>query len=306
MRLQVRHPKAAALILAAAAAGGAAYYWFELRPVTGASDLVHYLPPSDSPLLYIDVATLRRAGILDALAGAKPQVEAEYADFVSQTKFDYRRDLDAAMVSLQHGSNYMVISGRFDWKALARYAGTHGGTCVNELCRVPSSQTGKQISFYPLRRNLMALAAGDDGWAASLITAHAQTPGLSFPSEPAWLLLSGAAIRKDSLPAGTRAFASALEGAESLSIALGRGDGRYQALLRVTCRSADDAVKLAGQLKGATATLRTLIAREKQAPNPNDLSGVLTSGEFRQEDRRVTGTWPVPEALLRNLTEGAL
>lgn len=295
-----------AILLAAAALGAAGYYWFRLRVVTAAAELVRFLPPSDSPLLYFDVATLRRAGILDAIAGTKVTAEAEYTTFVAESKFDYRKDLHAVLASLQDNANYMVVSGRFDWKALSRYAEAHGGTCVNELCRMPASQPGRQISFYPLRSNLMALAVSTDGWAASLITFHSKTGKTDFPSEPVWLELPGGAIRKDSLPSGTRAFASALAGAETLSIALGHTDRRYQALLRVTCRSSEDAAKLTGQLKGATETLRNLIAREKQAPNPNDFSGVLTSGEFRQDDRRVLGAWPMPQALIQSLTEGAL
>src|SRR5262249_53114470 len=124
--------------------------------------------------------------------------------------------------------------------------------------------------------------------------------------EPVWFSLTGNDIHKDNLPAGTGAFASALQGAEALSIALGREGDHYQALLRVTCRTPDEAARLAGQLTGATDTLRTLISREKGKANPDELSGVLTSGQSHQDDRRVFGRWPVPNSVLKNLTEGAL
>jgi hypothetical protein len=47
-----------------------------------------------------------------------------------------------------------------------------------------------------------------------------------------------------------------------------------------------------------------MIARERQTPNPSDLSGVLTSGVFRQEGTRVHGSWPLGPAFLENLLDG--
>jgi hypothetical protein len=300
-----RWRKAALLLALVAVAGGAAYYWYALRLLTAPADLARFLPASDSPMVYLDASALRKAGILDLLAGRRP-TEAEYASFVSDSRFDYRRDLDAVLASLSENGNYFVVSGRFDWGALTRYAQSHGGSCSNDLCRMPASQPGKQISYYPLRRNLMALAVSSDGWAASLISPYKRAAARQYPAEPVWVALSGGAIKKDGLPAGTRVFASALEGAEELSLALGRGGAGYQALLRVTCRTPEEAARLTGQLAKATDTLRAYITREKQTPNPNDLSGVLTSGQFHQEDNRVIGAWPMPDALLKSLTEGSL
>lgn len=304
----MRHPlktwlAAATLIVLLA---GAALYWFQWRTLTAAPDLLTYLPPSESALVYLDVATLRRTSILQTIAGAKVTEDAEYKTFVAETGFDYKRDLDAVLGSLQDTGKFFVVSGHFNWDALSRYARQHGGSCMNDLCRMPGSQPNRQISFYPLRRNLLALAVSEDAWAASLITPHRKVAPPEFPAEPVWLSLPSAAIKKDALPAGTRAFASALQDADTISLALGRGANGFEATLRVLCHNANDAARLTGQLKGATDTLRTLISREKQTPNPNDLSGVLTSGSFRQDDRRVHGTWPMPEALLRSLTEGGI
>lgn len=294
------------MLAVAAVSGFGAYYWLRLRPITGPAELSEYLPPSESPLLYANVAALRRAGILDAIAGPKTAADADYLSFIAATKFDYRRDLDAALVSFQGPHTYFAIAGKFDSRALSRYAESNGGACANGLCRLPASSPGKQISFYFVKPRLLALAVSPDEWAASLIARHPRTVPRDLPGEPVWFALTGRDIRKDGLPAGTRAFASALQGAEALSLALGREDGRYQALLRVTCRTPSEAAQLAGELTGATSTLRTLIAREKGKPNPGDLSGVLTSGQFRQDDRRVFGRWPVPDALLKSLAGGAL
>jgi hypothetical protein len=50
-----------------------------------------------------------------------------------------------------------------------------------------------------------------------------------------------------------------------------------------------------------TALLRELIEKDKQKPNPGDLSGVLTAGVFRQENVRVVGRWPLERAFLESL-----
>jgi hypothetical protein len=67
----------------------------------------------------------------------------------------------------------------------------------------------------------------------------------------------------------------------------------------------DQASTLVIQLEQLTETLRTWIAREHLKPNPGDLSGVLTAGSFRREDRRVFGSWPIPKEFVRTISDGA-
>ena len=83
-------------------------------------------------------------------------------------------------------------------------------------------------------------------------------------------------------------------------------DGNFEALLDVVCATPGDAAFLQLQLEEATELLKNLIAREKKKPNPSDLSGVLTSGAFRREDRRVLGRWPIDRRFLQSLTGGAI
>jgi hypothetical protein len=66
----------------------------------------------------------------------------------------------------------------------------------------------------------------------------------------------------------------------------------------------DQASALLVQLEQLTETLRKWIAREDTKPNPGDLSGVLTAGIFRREDRRVYGSWPIPKEFIRAITDG--
>jgi hypothetical protein len=61
---------------------------------------------------------------------------------------------------------------------------------------------------------------------------------------------------------------------------------------------------MAAELTKATAMVRDFIEREKQTPNPADFSGVLTSGTFAAQGRRVTGQWPIERAFVRNILSG--
>ncbi len=40
--------------------------------------------------------------------------------------------------------------------------------------------------------------------------------------------------------------------------------------------------------------------------NPNDLSGVLTSGTFRQDGTRALGTWPLERGFIEGMLGGGL
>ncbi|MFN3322521.1 MAG: hypothetical protein ACK5AZ_03405 [Bryobacteraceae bacterium] len=293
------------LIISFAVAG--TLLWWNTRPVHGAAELLPYLPPSESTILYADFKALRQSGVLDMLAGSKFGEEAEYKDFVHRTGFDFRTDLDGALVSLQDTGTYLVVSGRFRWSEIEKYAAGSGGACVEGLCRVAGSRPDRQISFYLIRPNLLAMAVSPNPYAATLIAPHKIPPGGDFPNEPIWASVPSPVLReKDALPAGTRAFASALSSAERVTFSLGADGARFQAMLQVTCRDREEAASLIAQLEGATSMLRKLIARENQTPNPRDLSGVLTAGTFRLDDRFVYGRWPLERAFLEAVAGGEI
>ncbi len=48
-----------------------------------------------------------------------------------------------------------------------------------------------------------------------------------------------------------------------------------------------------------------MMEREKQTPNPADLSGVLAARSFRRVDGRVVGRWPIERAFLWSLFGGS-
>ena len=57
----------------------------------------------------MNAAALRDAGMLDAILGNTVNEEADYRDFVSQTGFDYKTDLDQVLAKFTDGGG---VSGR--------------------------------------------------------------------------------------------------------------------------------------------------------------------------------------------------
>ncbi|MGI8742394.1 MAG: hypothetical protein ACR2NN_07435 [Bryobacteraceae bacterium] len=291
--------------LATAAAALAAYFYWARGPKTPA-ELASYLPDKNATLLYIDVDAMRRSGILNMIAGSKAAEELEYKSFVEQTSFDYRHDLDAVAATFNGDQVFFVLRGHFDWKRLRAYAQKQGGTCRNNFCSLDGSKPQRRISFYPLKSNLMALAVSQDDMAAYQVAHNASHVNPFAPSEPVWVLVPAAVLKRtESMPAGMRAFAIALENAERIVFSIGLEEDHLKIAMNVTCSNAESASALLVQLENTTNTLRKWLVREHQQANANDLSGVLTAGSFRREDRRVLGQWPLQRAFVDALTGGS-
>jgi hypothetical protein len=108
----------ALLLVACALAAGAIYWFHRTHSPALPSDLVVLLPRSNASVVYLDVDAMRRSGILSLLAGSKAIEEPDYQQFVSETKFDYRQDLDAIAAAFKDGKVYFALRGRFHWKNL--------------------------------------------------------------------------------------------------------------------------------------------------------------------------------------------
>jgi hypothetical protein len=278
--------------------------WYRSRSVTTAS-LLRRLPAEDALVAYIDFRELRRGGILQLLDGSKAGEDPEYQSFVRQTQFDYKNDLDAAIVAFGPSGRFLLLTGRFDWKSLRAYVESQNGKCVNTFCRMTGSSPDRRISFFPMRPNLMALAVSPDQAAASRLSSPAPGPDPEVPAAPVWLSIPTSVLKSgDHLPAGTREFARSMEQAETVTLAFAPEGQGLAARLDVRCRSDKDAADLASQLTRTTSLLRETMEREHQKPNPADLSGVLTSGAFRNEGRRVLGHWPIEPAFVQNMLGG--
>jgi len=293
-----------ALFLLAASIGGIVYavIWLRSRPV-GVVEQLKRMPERDAVVFYVDFAALRRAGVLRLLDASKMAEDADYRAFAEKINLDWREDLDSAMVAVGPSGKFMLVHGRFDWRRLQSYAKGAGGECNAGGCRLPGSTPDRHISFQPLQRSLMALAVSkDDDWAVHRIGRSRSAPDSDVPDAPFWVRIPGAVLKAGGeLPSGTRMFAHSVEQADSVTLLLAPTGDRLEARLDVACRNDKDAVVMAGELTRVTAMLREMIEREHQKPNPADLSGVLTSGSFYSEGRRVLGRWPIEHSFLENL-----
>jgi hypothetical protein len=279
--------------------------WYRSRSVTTAA-LLRRMPAEDALVVYIDFSELRRGGILQLLDGSKAGEDPEYRSFVRQTQFDYKKDLDAALVAFAPTGRFLLLKGRFDWKSLRAYVESQNGQCVNSFCRMTGSTPERRISFFPLRSNVMALAVSPDESAALRLESTVSGPEPQVPAAPVWLSIPTSVLKSgDSLPAGTRMFASSMERAESVTLAFAPEGHGLAARLDVRCRDERDAADLASQLMRTTSLLRETMERERRKPDPADLSGVLTSGAFRNEGRRVLGYWPIAPVFVQNVLGGS-
>jgi hypothetical protein len=277
------------------------------RATSTTADLIQRLPPGDAVVLYVDFDALRKTGLAELLDNSKTPEEPEYQAFVAQSGFDYRVDLDSALVAFRPDGTFLLMRGRFDWKTISGYVRNQGGACYNAFCRVGGSAPERNISFFPLRTGVMAMAVSKDDWAATALTKRHDGPSLEASHQPVWLSVPGSRLKDAAdFPAGTRQFVRAIENAEKIVLSLGQRENRYEAVLDVTSRSAEDASLLLTHLDGITSFLKKMVAEEHKQANPGDLSGVLTSGVFERQGRRVIGRWPLERVFLESLASGSL
>jgi hypothetical protein len=277
-------------------------FWYRSVPITPAA-MLKRLPSRDSVILFVDMAQLRRLNVVDALFdNSKVGTDPEYQSFIQKIDFDFRNDLDTAMLALAPDGKYMLLRGRFDWPALSSYVNNQGGHCNNAVCNLVGTTQERRISFFPLQKGLMALAVATTEDAADRMNSVDQRPDPELPNAPIWLMIPSAVLRsgKD-LPVGTKMFADKMDRAQSATIWLAGTKDHFSARMGVRCASVSDAVAMASDLTAVTNLVRRVIESENKIPNPADLSGFLTSGVFHNEGSKVIGEWPIQQALIETL-----
>ena len=307
MRTQLRpwHLGAALIAVCLTVLGVLSY--FRSRGTGTPTAMVACLPRSGAVTVYLDIGALRQSGLLDMLAGSKAAEDLEYQQFVDGTGFDYRRDVESLAGAFSGRDAYLAVRGKFDWKKVDAYATARGGTCRNTVCRVPVAE-GRFVSFYPMRPDVMAIAFSKSNSAALDIAPRQAIDSTEQPDQPIWISVSGTALRGVSdLPSGAKSFVSPLESAEQIILSAGAEHGdKLQLNLNVQCASESAAGDLLVRLEGATNMLRKMLDREKVQPSRTDLSGMLTAGTFRREQRRVYGTWPLYREFVASLASGTV
>jgi hypothetical protein len=278
--------------------------WFRSRAITPVA-MLKRLPTDNAVVVFIDFSQLRRVHLDQLLDSMTVGQDPEYQSFIQKIDFDYRHDLDTAMMAVAPAGKFVLAKGRFDWKALTTYVMNVDGKCNNSVCRLVGSTPDRRISFFPLQGNLMALAVSQDESAAERMQTVNQRPDPELPDAPIWMMIPPAIINSgQALPEGTQMFARTLEHAKSVMLWVAPAGDAFVARLSVQFATVADAVDVASKLTKITSLLRDLIERESQKPNPADLSGFLTAGSFHNEGTKVLGSWPVQHVLLENLLGG--
>ncbi len=287
------------------AAVAVARWWRVSMPYDGAR-LISALPLERATVVYLDTRQLRSSGLLALLAGSKAAEEPDYRKFVDDTGFDYRTDLDALAAAFVNNGFYATLRGRFRWRQLTAYAESQGGECHYSVCTMLGSTAERNISFYPLKSDVLALAVSPDPRAVTSIGSggRVQMPVLH---DPVWISVPTAAFnRLDAFPDGTRAFLSPLAHAEKVIFAAGPQGNRLQLRLEVACATPQAAAELVKQFSDVTGLLKSMIEREHMTPNRRDLSGVLVAGTFEQRQSTVIGTWLIERDFVEALASGQI
>lgn len=295
--------KIAVAVLVLAIAGGAFYWWRTARTFNNLQ-LIQSLPQARATHVFIDVDGLRHAGVLDLIAGSKSAEDPDYKTFVNQTGLDYRTDLDAVAAAFSEGNTYLALRGRFVSKKLAAYAQSHGGKCEGAQCSMPATRSGYFISFVPLRPTVLAMAVSTDEHGVAMIGPQDWRKPPHLPSEPVWISVPSYSLSDANLGAGTHAFLEPLSQARDVTFAVGSASKGFQVRLEAVCATPEIAELLTRRLSASTDLLKKMLDREHMKANSNDLSGVLTSGTFSQQNERVTGTWVIERGFLESLANG--
>jgi hypothetical protein len=162
------------LAVLAVVLGAASFYGYQhWGAQTGAAreKILALMPTEASAVFFADFDELRRAPFFAELYAwaPKPQADADYAEFLKQTGFDYERDLDRlAVASIKHEQDstlFAVVDGKFDKQKISAYAMKSGSVANNngrEIFSVAMSGSSKKLSFTFLKNDRIALTDDAD------------------------------------------------------------------------------------------------------------------------------------------------
>jgi hypothetical protein len=160
-------------VLGVVLSAGAFFAYRKWSPPNGAArqDALALMPTDASAVLFADFDQLRQAAFFAKFYAwaPKPEADADYAQFVKETGFDYERSLDRVAVATEkHGQDsalLAILDGKFDRQKISAYAskaGPSAKTGGREIFSAALSEGSKKISFTFLRDDRIALAIDAD------------------------------------------------------------------------------------------------------------------------------------------------
>jgi len=156
----------AALLVLLTAATFFSYRRWGQQNGSAREEILRLLPTDASAVFFADFGQLRPTPFLAQLYAWAPksQVDAEYAQFVKDTGFDYERDLNRIAVAVEnHGPDsalFAILDGKFDRQKVSAYALKNGSstkTGARDIFSVPVAGTARNISFALLDNDRIAL-----------------------------------------------------------------------------------------------------------------------------------------------------
>lgn len=280
------------------------FYW-RTRPALAVRDQLRYVPPGDGPTLFLDLAVLRRAGVLAVLAGNKAAEDQDYRKFVQGTGFDYREDLDTVLAAWRGEALHILVTGRFDWERLARYAVDTRGRCHRTVCTVYATNPDKYISFTPLRTGVLGISIDGDPIAAAGLAQRYPAATFEIPSDPVWAVLPKEMLApRAGFPASLTVFLSSLAGVNRAIVTLGGTVAQMEFRLKGECADPNQARAIAARLEASTHLLKEVLAKENRPASTDDLASVITAGVFLSDENRLIGRWPISRRFLESLAGG--
>jgi len=157
-----------------------------------------------------------------------------------------------------------------------------------------------------MRAKVLALSVSTDEHGVAMIGLQDWRKPPRLPQEPVWISVPSFALSDASLGAGTHAFLEPLSQAQDVTFAVGAAPKGFEVRLEAVCATPEIAELLTRRLSASTDLLKKMLARDKMTPNPNDLSGVLTSGTFSQQRDHVRGAWPIDRGFIESLAGGKI
>jgi hypothetical protein len=280
--------------------------WYRHRFFRSNADLIASLPNGEGTRLFIDFSLLRRARILDRLRSGQVE-DPEYRRFEEETRFDYRRDLDALAGWWSGNRVLFLLQGRFSRRGLWRYAILRGGTCSGEWCKVPASTKGRWTSFALPQPDVLVLLAGPEPSAqVARLSAHQdrRDPMPSF--DPVWVQLSPDLVRHPAeLPFPLSILAVSLQSANPVVLSAGVADGYnsgvYALKLDAQFSNTAAAETIRKQLELETRSLSLALRKQGRSLDEKDFTALLASGSFTVSERHMLGRWVVNPELLHAL-----
>src|SRR6266849_2566246 len=125
------------------------------------------MPADAGAVLFADFGELRQAPFTSQLYAwaPKPQTDADYAQFVKETGFDYERDLDRIAIAVEKRGQdsilFAILDGKFDRQKISAYVLKDGSAVKaggHEIFSTTISGTSRKISFAFLTNQRIALA----------------------------------------------------------------------------------------------------------------------------------------------------